>query len=174
MAFFPFKYTTPQYGEKDYRKAVSRYDTFANKYTDLISSATGTTQTAIEKASGLTDYYQPGGGYGAGRKAEAKQTIEGGTAKSLGAAVSSGMASNFATRGINVLAASELEKLYQNIDDTRNQLLMQAFTPYAQMIQTLGSLTSSAAQVATAAPKRSQYVTQGKPYISGYSNTRGM
>ena len=168
MGFKPFIYTTPQYGEREYKDAIKRYEPYAAKYSDIISGAVDTTQEAIGEAKGLTDYYKPGGGYGAGRKKEAAQTVRGGLARDLGQQVQSGMSSQFAARGANTLASSELAKLYGNIEDTRNALLMQAFTPYAQMIQTLGNLSSAGANVLEAAPTRSKYITQGKAYISGY------
>jgi hypothetical protein len=146
-------------GTEDYSKAVKRYDQYASKYSDLVTGAAEDVKGGINEAKGLRDYYKPGGGYGKGLKAEAKETVDAGEAKALGSAVSSGMSSNFATRGINVLAAAEKSKLYANIDDTRNQLLMSAFQPYAQMIQTLGSLAGTGGNILNAAPRRSSYVS---------------
>jgi hypothetical protein len=167
MGFRPYTYKTPQHGEKEYKGAIKRYDEYAGKYSDMISGAVDTTKEAVGEAKGLTDYYKPGGGYGKGQKTQATENVRAGEAKALGGSVASGMSSQFSARGINVLAGAELSKLYSNIEDTRNALLMQAFTPYAQMIQTLGSLASSGASVLNAAPTRSKYVTQGQPYISG-------
>ena len=154
MAFYPYQYETPQYGQKDYEQALRQYDAYTGKYAGLVGKG-------IEELGDITSYYKPGGGYGEGLRTEARETVRGGLAESLGSMVKSGMSSQFGTRGVNVLAASELSKLYKNIEDTRNQLLQQAFTPYAQLIQTLG-------QLAAAAPRRTQYVTPGKPSISGY------
>ena len=148
------QYTTPQYGQEDYEAALGRYDAFTGKYGDLVTKG-------LEQVGTLTDYYKPGGEYGKGLKTQAKETVQAGEARSLGAQVSAGQSSQFAARGVSVLASAELAKLYQNIEDTRNQLLQSAFAPYAQMIQTLGQLASSA-------PKRSQYVTPGQPSVTGY------
>ena len=173
MGFKPFVYKTPQYGESDYKSAVARYEDYASKYSDIVSSALEPTKEAVGEARQLTKYYQPEGGYGKGQKQQAKQTIQQGVAKAQTSQVRAGMSSQFAARGTQVLAASELSKLYANIEDTRNALLMQAFTPYAQMIQTLGNLSTAGANVIQAQPKRAQYVTQGKPYISGYGGMSG-
>lgn len=171
MAFRPFTYTTPQYGQEDYLRAEKKYDIYASKYSDLITETLPDVREGITAAKGLQDYYQPGGGYGGGLRQEAKETVQGGLAKSLGYSVASGMSSQFGARGVSVLAGAELSKLYKNIEDTRAQLLTQAFAPYAQMIQTLGQLAGTGAQLASAAPKRGQYVTSGRAYISGYGPT---
>ena len=163
-------FTRETYGQAEYNSAVKDYEQYAGKYSDLISSAADTTQTAIGEASELRDYYKADGGYGKGQKTQASETVRGGEAKALGSSVAAGMSSQFGARGINVLASAELAKLYQGIDDTRNQLLIQAFTPYAQMIQTLGTLTSAGAQIASAAPKASDYIQYGDKQFTGYSD----
>lgn len=180
-AFYPYTYKTPQYGEKDYQQALKKYEQLTGSYSDLLKTSSQNVESAmtdvrsgLSEAKSLRDYYQPGGGYGEGQRMEAKETVGQGVAQTMGQMVGSGMSSLFATRGINVLANTELSKLYKNIEDTRNQLLIQAFTPYAQMIQTLGelagvsgNLAGTVAQIASAAPTRNQYITQGQPEITG-------
>ena len=168
MGFRPFIYTTPQYGEKEYERAYQDWQEGTSRYSDLIRQTMPQVSQAATEARGLTDYYKPGGGYGGGLRQEAKEEVGKGVARTSGQMVASGMSSMFGSRGINVLAGAELSKLYKNIEDTRAQLLTQAFTPYAQMIQTLGNLAGSSAQLASSQPKRGSYVTQGKPYITGY------
>ena len=134
----------------------------------MIATTLPQVSEAATEARGLTDYYKPGGGYGGGLKQEAREEVGKGVARTSVDMIRSGMSSMFGSRGINVLAGAELSKLYKNIEDTRAQLLTQAFTPYAQMIQTLGQLAGTAGQLATSQPTRGSYVTQGKPYISGF------
>ena len=168
MGFRPFIYTTPQYGEKEYERAYQDWQEGTSRYSDLIRQTMPQVSQAATEARGLTDYYRPGGGYGGGLRQEARETVGQGVAQASTQMVGSGMSSMFGSRGINVLAGAELSKLYKNIEDTRAQLLSQAFTPYAQMIQTLGNLTGSSAQLATSQPTRNSYVSQGQSYISGF------
>ena len=168
MGFKPFIYSTPQYGEKAYERAYQDWKSGTSKYSDLITSTMPQVSEAATTAKGLTDYYKPGGGYGGGLREEAREEVDKGVARSSVNMVGSGMSSMFGSRGINVLAGAELSKLYKNIEDTRAQLLSQAFTPYAQMIQTLGNLAGSSAQLATSQPTRNSYVSQGQSYISGF------
>ncbi len=160
-------YTTPQYGEKEYEEMFDLWRGMSSKYSDLISETIPDVREAATSAKGLRDYYQPGGGYGEGLREEAKEEVGKGVARTSGQMVASGMSSLFGSRGVNVLAGAELSKLYKNIEDTRNQLLMQAFTPYAQMIQTLGQLAGASGQIMASAPKRTQYVTPGMPQRAG-------
>ena len=168
MGFKPFIYKTPQYGEKEYERAYQDWQAGTSKYSDLMQQTMPQVSEAATEARGLTDYYKPGGGYGGGLRQEAKEEVGKGVARTSGQMVASGMSSMFGSRGINVLAGAELSKLYKNIEDTRAQLLTQAFTPYAQMIQTLGQLAGQSAQLAASQPTRGSYVTQGQPYISGF------
>jgi hypothetical protein len=156
------------YGESDYRKAAKRYDQFASKYSDLISSAADTTQEGIKDAAGLRDYYKPGGGYGEGQMAQGEKTYRRAQAETYGRDVSTGMSSVGRFAGANNVATEQLAMLQKNINDTQQGLLMQAFTPYAQMIQTLGNLASSGTQVASAAPKSKDYITFGDREFTGF------
>ena len=167
MGFFPYTYKTPQYGEKDFEQAKADYAKISTKYGDLISGATEDVRGGLDEAKGLRSFYRPGGDYGKSLKATTKQEIQRGVAKSSAAAVASGQSSMFASRGINVLAASEYAKRQAEIEEGRAELEMKAFQPYTQMLANLSQLASTGAAIATAAPKRSQYVTQGQPYISG-------
>ena len=91
----------------------------------------------------MMDYYQPGGGYGLGRRTEAREAVEGGVARDLGSMVASGMSSQFGARGTQMRAGSELSKLYKNIEDTRSQLWQQSTVPYAQMMGQISNLARS-------------------------------
>lgn len=146
------RFETPQYGEEAYREALRKYDAFTGRYGDLIDKSMG-------QIGELAEFYKPGGGYGTGQRTEARETIGKGVAKTTGQMVASGMSSLVGTRGINVLAASELTKRFQGIEESRAGLQMQAFGPYTQMLSQLQQLASQA-------PKRGQYITPGKPGIS--------
>lgn len=85
-------------------------------------------------------YYRPGGGYGAGQRMEAEEQVYGGLSKDLASMVATGMGSQFVSRGLRTGAGAELSKLYKNIEDTRAQLEMQSFTPYAQIMSQMANL----------------------------------
>jgi hypothetical protein len=159
---------TKSTGTREYKQAQKNYDQYSSKYSDLILSSAGDVKKGLKEATQVRDAYKPGGSYGKGQKIQAKQNIEQGVSKSLASSVASGMSSQFGARGVNVLAASELSKLYGNIEDTRNQLMLQAFQPYAQMVSTLGNLAASGAGILNAAPKRNDYVSTS-PTNAGYS-----
>ena len=88
----------------------------------------------------MMGFYAPGGGYGRGRREEAKETVQGGMARDLGQMVSTGMSSQFGARGAGTRAGAELSKLYKNIEDTRGQLWQQSVQPYAQMMAQMANM----------------------------------
>ena len=168
FGYYPQQSLTKETGTKEYKQAQKSYDEYAGKYSDLVLDATGDVKKGLKEATAVRDAYKPGGSYGKGQKIQAKQNIEQGVSKNLASSVASGMSSQFSARGANVLAASELSKLYGNIEDTRNQLMLQAFQPYAQMVSTLGNLAASGAGILSAQPKRSNYVSTS-PTSAGYA-----
>ncbi len=88
----------------------------------------------------MGSYYAPSGGYGAGMRKEAEETVRGGMARDIGQMVSTGMSSQFGARGTQMRAGSELSKLYKNIEDTRSQLWQQSVQPYAQIMAQMANM----------------------------------
>lgn len=171
MARYDAVYKTPILGEKYFKEDRKFYEKEYGKYSDIIGTALTDVREGIGEAKGLRDYYRPGGGYGGGLREEAREEVGKGVARSSVQSVQSGMSSMFGSRGINVLAGAELSKLYKNIEDTRNQLLIQAFQPYAQMIQTLGQLATSGSQLLASRPTFASSVKLGQPYVTSMRRT---
>ena len=137
--------TTTEYGKPEYGQAVSDWQKMYGSYAGMMGGITPQMQE-------MMGYYRPGGGYGAGRREEAAETVRGGVSRDIGQMVATGMSSQFGARGTQMRAGAELSKLYKNIEDTRAQLQMQAFQPYAQMMQAM-------AQVQQTRPTYGQYVS---------------
>jgi len=135
-------YETQEYGRSDYEAALVDWN---RVYADA--------QQGIPAALELIAQFAPGGGYGTGRRAEAKELIQQGVARDTASAVGAGMSSMTGSRGLNVLAGSQLATQYANIEDMRAQLQLAAFQPYTQMLTNL-------AQVGVARPTYKQYVSQ--------------
>jgi len=135
-------YKTTEYGKDEYDAALVDWN---KVYSDA--------QQGIPAALELIEQFAPGGGYGAGRRAEAKELVQKGLAKDTATAVALGGSSMFASRGLNVLANRELTKQYADIEDERARLQVAAFSPYTQMLSNL-------AQIGTARPAYKSYVSQ--------------
>lgn len=133
-----------EYGRPEYGAALTDWE---KTYTDY-ARMMGEVQPQLGRMMG---YYAPGGGYGAGLRQEAAETVRGGVAQELGGMVATGMSSQFGARGTQTRAASELSKLYKNIEDTRAQLWQQSVQPYAQMMAAM-------ANIQQARPTYGQYV----------------
>jgi len=143
------------YGHPQYQEAMEDWKRTYGDYSTMMSQVTPGLQN-------MMSYYQPGGGYGEGLRQEARETVQGGLAKDLGSMVATGMSSQFGARGANTRAASELSKLYKNIEDTRSQLWQQSTTPYAQIM-------SQMANVMQSRPTYGQYARLGtyrEPYTT--------
>ncbi len=108
-------------------------------------------QQGIPAALELIEQFAPGGGFGTGRRREARELIGQGVARDTAASVASGLSSTSAARGLNVLAGRELATQFGNIEDMRAQLQIAAFSPYTQMLSNL-------AQVGTARPTAGQFI----------------
>ena len=143
------------YGKPQYEEAVGDWRKMMGNYAQMMGGVT-------PKLGKMMDYYKPGGGYGAGRREEAKETVQSGMARDLGSMVSTGMSSQFGARGTGTRASSELSKLYKNIEDTRSQLWQQSVQPYAQIMQQM-------AQMQAVRPTYGQYFKTGaalKPTVT--------
>lgn len=136
--------TVTEYGRPEYGRALTDWQRMYGSYAGMMGGVT----PAMQEMMG---YYRPGGGYGAGRREEAAETVRGGVSREMGGMVAAGMSSQFGARGTQARAGAELSRLYKNIEDTRAQLQMQAIQPYAQMMQAM-------TQVQQARPTYGQYV----------------
>jgi hypothetical protein len=142
-------------GRPDYARALKDWD-----------RVYGAVEAGVEPAKELSEQFAPGGGYGLGRRQETRDLIYGGVARDTATAIASGSSSISSARGLNTLGARELATEYGNIEDSRAQLQVQAFTPYTQMLSNLAS-------VGTSRPTKSQYIStvtsKGKaPKITSY------
>lgn len=142
------------FGQPEYKAALEDWRKQYGSYESLMKDLPAQLKETMA-------YYKPGGGYGQGLRQEAEETVRGGVAGDIGQMIASGMSSAVGARGVQTRAASELSKLYKNIEDTRNQLLMQSFGPYAQAMQTLASMQQ-------ARPSYGQYVQPVTTSKSGY------
>lgn len=122
------------YGRPEYYSALRDW---ARMIYQPYKKMMGEVQPALGEMMG---YYRPGGGYGAGQRMEAEETVRGGMGRELGGMVASGMAGQFGARGTQVRGGSELAKLYKNIEDTRSQLWQQSIQPYAQIMSQMANL----------------------------------
>jgi len=152
---FQYKNRITELGRPDYAQALKDWD-----------RTYGAVQEGVEPARELSEQFAPGGGFGQGRRQEARDVIYGGVARDTATAIASGSSSISSARGLNVLGARELATQYGNIEDARAQLQVQAFTPYTQMLSNLAS-------VGTARPTRGQYIDTvatkgGTPRITSY------
>lgn len=138
-------YTTPAYGENEYRQALSNWQKQYGTYSDLITKAQGAIGSSV-------NYFSPGGGYGEGQRRESEELIQSGVNKDLSQMVSTGMSSQAGAKGLQTLANTQLGKMYSNIEDKRAELLMQSITPYAQIAQSIASMASTM-------PSYKEYVT---------------
>ncbi len=129
-----------EFGREDFDAALVDWN---RVYTDA--------QQGIPAALELIEQFAPGGGFGAGRRQEARDLIYGGVARDSAAAVAAGQSSISSSRGLNVLAGRELATQFGNIEDARAALQIQAFSPYTQMLSNL-------AAVGTARPTARQYI----------------
>lgn len=136
---------TTEYGKPEYQEATKKWGEMYGTYSGLMKE----TQPASKE---MMDYYKPGGGYGEGRRQEAKETTQAGVSQDLAGMVATGMSSSAGARGLQTLAGTQLGKMYKDIEDTRNQLWQQAMTPYAQMMTSLS-------QFAQSMPTYGQYVS---------------
>jgi hypothetical protein len=128
--------TVTEYGRPEFEQALQDWRTRYGDYSSMLGGVTPQLQQ-------MMGYYAPGGGYGAGLREEATETVRGGVSRDLSSMVAGGMSSQFGARGTQTRASSELSKMYKNIEDTRNQLWMQAVQPYAQMMQTMAAFEQS-------------------------------
>lgn len=122
--------TITEYGRPEYQQAMADWQRGYGDYASMMGEV-------APQLRQMGEYYQPGGGYGAGRREEAAETVRGGVSRDLASMVATGMSSQFGARGVQTRAGSELSKRYKNIEDTRAQLQMQAVQPYAQMMQAM-------------------------------------
>ncbi len=118
-----------EFGRADFNAALVDWN---RVYTDA--------QQGIPAALELIEQFAPGGGFGAGRRQEARDLIQGGVARDSAAAVAAGQSSISSSRGLNVLAGRELATQFGNIEDMRAALQIQAFSPYTQMLSNLASI----------------------------------
>ena len=167
MAFRPFIFTTPQHGEEEFQSALGRFETRTARFGDLITETLPEVKTGLKDVRDVRKSFARGGEFGKGRRMEAKELIQQGVARDTAAAVAAGASSISSARGLNVLAGRELAKEFGNIEDVRAQLELQAFQPYTQMLSALSNLAATGVQIAAAEPTRGQFITQGKPFISG-------
>ncbi len=121
------------FGEKEYQQALADWRESYGDYSSMTKEITPQVQE-------MMGYYRPGGGYGGGRRIEAEEAVRGGVATDIGSMVSAGMSSQFGARGVGTRAGAELSKLYKNIEDTRAQLQMKAFEPYAQIMAAIANM----------------------------------
>ncbi len=168
MAFRPFKFTTPEFGQKDFEAALARFETRAGRFGDLITETLPEVKAGLSEAKGLRSQFRVGGTFGEGRRQTATEEIQKGLARDTAAAVAAGASSISSARGLNVLAGRERAIEFANIDDIRAQFELQAFQPYVQMLSALSNLASAGVQIAGAEPTRREFITQGKPFISGF------
>jgi hypothetical protein len=125
--------TVTEYGKGEYGQALSDWQRNYRDYAAMMSNV----MPALQQMMG---YYAPGGGYGGGLRQEAEETVKAGVGRDIATMVSTGMSSQVGARGVQTRASSELSKLYKNIEDTRNQLWMQAVQPYAQMMEAIANI----------------------------------
>lgn len=118
-----------EFGRADFSAAVIDWN---RVYTEA--------KQGLPAALALIDQFKQGGGFGAGLRQEATELVEGGVARDTAAAVASGMSSLVSSRGLNVLAGSELTKQFANIEDLRAQLQTSAFGPYVAMLSNLAAV----------------------------------
>lgn len=124
---------TPTYGRKEYGQSLQDWQKMMGDYSGMMSNI-------LPTLGQMSGYYAPGGGYGKGLRTEAEEAIKSGLAKDLGNLVSTGMSTQFGARGLQTRAGSELAKLYQNIEDARNQYWMQSVQPYAQIMSQMANM----------------------------------
>lgn len=123
---------TEEFGRADFSAALIDWN---RVYTDA--------QQGIPEALALVEQFAIGGEFGAGLRTTAREEIGKGVARDTAAAVAAGASSISSARGLNVLAGRELTTAFQNIEDTRAQLQVQAFSPYTQMLANLASVGTS-------------------------------
>ena len=128
--------TTTEYGRPEFEAAMNDWQKDYGTYSSTMKGLS----PQLQKMMG---YYSEGGGYGQGLRQEAKETVAGGVSQDLGSMVASGMSSQYGARGTQTRAASELSKLYKNIEDTRNQLWQGSVQPYAQMMSSIANFQQS-------------------------------
>jgi len=145
-------YTTPAYGENEYRQALSNWQNQYGTYSDIVNKAKSAIGSSVS-------YFSPGGGYGAGQRKESEELIQSGVNKDLSQMVATGMSSQAGAKGLQTLANTQLGKMYSNIEDRRAELLMQAITPYAQIAQSIASMASTM-------PAYKQYVTTPQTIVN--------
>ncbi len=145
-------YTTPAYGENEYRQALSNWQNQYGTYSDIVNKAKSAIGSSVS-------YFSPGGGYGTGQRKESEELIQSGVNKDLSQMVAIGMSSQAGAKGLQTLANTQLGKMYSNIEDRRAELLMQAITPYAQIAQSIASMASTM-------PAYKQYVTTPQTIVN--------